>query len=101
MSRAFTLAPSAESVASFEKECESAFTTPKASSESSSSRSSSRSSRTIRQTISIVTSRSEEGTEQEKGGVETREDGTPYPTGFKLGIIVLAICLSIFLMALE
>lgn len=34
--------------------------------------------------------------------VETakREDGTEYPTGIKLGLIVLALCLSVFLMAL-
>jgi len=30
----------------------------------------------------------------------TREDGTEYPTGMKLGLIILALCLSIFLMAL-
>lgn len=30
-----------------------------------------------------------------------RDDGTPYPTGLKLGFIVLALCLSVFLMALE
>ncbi|KAK0750038.1 major facilitator superfamily-domain-containing protein [Schizothecium vesticola] len=31
----------------------------------------------------------------------TREDGTEYPTGMKLGLIILALCLSIFLMALD
>lgn len=30
----------------------------------------------------------------------TREDGTEYPTGVKLGLIVLALCLSVFTMAL-
>lgn len=30
----------------------------------------------------------------------TREDGTEYPTGMKLALIVIALCLSIFLMAL-
>jgi hypothetical protein len=31
---------------------------------------------------------------------QTREDGTEYPTGMKLGLINLALCLSVFLMAL-
>lgn len=31
----------------------------------------------------------------------TREDGTEYPTGMKLGLITLALCLSVFLMALD
>lgn len=30
----------------------------------------------------------------------TREDGTEYPTGLTLGLIVLALCLSVFTMAL-
>jgi hypothetical protein len=33
--------------------------------------------------------------------VQTREDGTEYPTGVKLTLISLALCLSVFLMALE
>ena len=32
--------------------------------------------------------------------VPTRDDGTEYPTGVKLGLISLALCLSVFLMAL-
>lgn len=32
--------------------------------------------------------------------VPTREDGTEYPSTFKLGIITVALCLSVFLMAL-
>ncbi|KAI1125926.1 MFS general substrate transporter [Nemania abortiva] len=32
---------------------------------------------------------------------ETREDGTEYPTGLKLGLISLALCLSVFLIALD
>lgn len=32
---------------------------------------------------------------------QTREDGTEYPTGVKLGLITLALCLSVFLMALD
>jgi hypothetical protein len=31
----------------------------------------------------------------------TREDGTEYPSGMKLGLITLALCLSVFLMALD
>lgn len=33
-------------------------------------------------------------------GTVKREDGIEYPTGIKLGLIVLALCLSVFLMAL-
>ncbi|KAI0378099.1 putative efflux pump [Hypomontagnella monticulosa] len=33
--------------------------------------------------------------------IQTREDGTEYPTGLKLGLITLALCLSVFLMALD
>ncbi|KAK3321924.1 major facilitator superfamily domain-containing protein [Apodospora peruviana] len=32
---------------------------------------------------------------------QTREDGTEYPKGSKLGLIILALCLSVFLMALD
>jgi len=32
--------------------------------------------------------------------IRTREDGTEYPTGMKLVLISLALCLSVFLMAL-
>ncbi|KAI1338664.1 putative efflux pump [Xylariaceae sp. FL0016] len=32
---------------------------------------------------------------------ETREDGIEYPTGVKLGLITLALCLSVFLVALD
>ncbi|OAA53910.1 Major facilitator superfamily domain, general substrate transporter [Niveomyces insectorum RCEF 264] len=31
----------------------------------------------------------------------TREDGTAYPSGTRLGLIMLALCLSVFLMALD
>ncbi|KAK3940919.1 hypothetical protein QBC46DRAFT_449140 [Diplogelasinospora grovesii] len=31
----------------------------------------------------------------------TRDDGTEYPTGLKLGLISLALCLSVFLIALD
>ncbi|OKL59583.1 hypothetical protein UA08_05245 [Talaromyces atroroseus] len=33
--------------------------------------------------------------------VEKREDGTDYPSGLKLTLIVLALCLAVFLMALD
>ncbi|KAI1382026.1 putative efflux pump [Hypoxylon crocopeplum] len=33
--------------------------------------------------------------------IQTREDGTEYPDGLKLGLITLALCLSVFLMALD
>ena len=95
ISQAPTLAPSSISLKSVEKECESAFTTPKASSESSSS------SRTVRHIISALSSKGEEEKQDAKSNVETREDGTLYPTRLKLGIIVLAICMSILLMGLE
>lgn len=35
------------------------------------------------------------------GVVQTQEDGTEYPRGVKLSLIVLALCLGVFLMALE
>ncbi|KAK1830415.1 DHA14-like major facilitator [Podospora conica] len=38
---------------------------------------------------------------QEIDRTRTREDGTEYPTGPKLALIILALCLSIFLMALD
>ena len=31
----------------------------------------------------------------------TREDGSEYPTGMRLGLIMLALCLAVFLMALD
>ncbi|KAI0898172.1 putative efflux pump [Annulohypoxylon nitens] len=33
--------------------------------------------------------------------IQTREDGTEYPTGMKLFLITLALCLGVFLMALD
>lgn len=33
--------------------------------------------------------------------VETRPDGSEYPTGLKLTLITLALCLGVFLMALD
>ncbi|KLU91665.1 major facilitator superfamily transporter [Magnaporthiopsis poae ATCC 64411] len=33
--------------------------------------------------------------------VPTREDGTPYPKGIKLAVITIALCLAVFLMALD
>jgi hypothetical protein len=39
--------------------------------------------------------------EESLGAAQTRDDGTEYPQGVKLAVIVLALCLAIFLMALE
>lgn len=33
--------------------------------------------------------------------VDTRPDGSEYPSGLKLGLITLALCLGVFLMALD
>jgi len=38
---------------------------------------------------------------QSLGPRPTREDGAEYPTGAKLALITLALCLSVFLMALD
>lgn len=46
-----------------------------------------------------VTAKSVSGDDVQQ--VRTREDGTEYPTGMKLGLITLALCLSVFLMALD
>ncbi|KAH9902351.1 putative efflux pump [Xylariomycetidae sp. FL2044] len=46
-----------------------------------------------------ATARSKHGDELRP--VQTREDGTEYPTGAKLALITLALCLSVFLMALD
>ncbi|KAI0137054.1 putative efflux pump [Xylariales sp. AK1849] len=46
-----------------------------------------------------ITARSHHGSVLRE--VQTREDGTEYPTGLKLGLISLALCLSVFLMALD
>ncbi|KAK0625477.1 major facilitator superfamily domain-containing protein [Bombardia bombarda] len=39
--------------------------------------------------------------EQIAQSVQERDDGEEYPTGMKLGLIALALCLSVFLMALD
>ncbi|CAK7274836.1 hypothetical protein SEPCBS119000_006376 [Sporothrix epigloea] len=36
-----------------------------------------------------------------KSTLSTREDGSAYPTGMRLGVIMLALCLAVFLMALD
>ncbi len=45
-----------------------------------------------------ITTTKEAGENVEK--INTRAEGTEYPTGIKLGLISLALCLSVFLMAL-
>ncbi|GAP91503.1 putative DHA14-like major facilitator [Rosellinia necatrix] len=47
----------------------------------------------------IQTARTQNGTALKP--TETREDGSDYPTGVKLGLISLALCLSVFLIALD
>lgn len=53
---------------------------------------------TIPQAISRVASASASNTLQR---VETRPDGSEYPTGLKLTLITVALCLGVFLMALD
>lgn len=53
---------------------------------------------TIPQAISRVASASASNTLQR---VETRPDGSEYPTGLKLILITIALCLGVFLMALD
>lgn len=51
----------------------------------------------------VVISDAQEGEKTEPSPVNTlqkREDGTDYPSGLKLFLINLAMCLSVFLMAL-
>lgn len=47
----------------------------------------------------VQTARSDNGNKLQP--TETREDGTEYPTGVKLTLISAALCLSVFLIALE
>ncbi|KAJ4291393.1 MFS sugar transporter [Collariella sp. IMI 366227] len=49
--------------------------------------------------IDVATSTSKTGPKLET--TTTREDGAEYPTGLTLGLIVLALCLSVFVMALD
>ena len=46
-----------------------------------------------------ATAKSQHGTSIR--AIQTREDGTEYPTGAKLAAITVALCLAVFLMALE
>nr|AEX31648.1 MFS multidrug transporter [Trichoderma lixii] len=50
------------------------------------------------ETSNITTGDAEKVTNEDE---ETKEDGTAYPTGFQLGLIILALCLSVFLIALD
>lgn len=45
-----------------------------------------------------ATATSQHGKDVER--VQTREDGAAYPTGVNLALIVMALCLSVFVMAL-
>ncbi|KAJ2992653.1 hypothetical protein NUW58_g2094 [Xylaria curta] len=47
----------------------------------------------------VQTSQTQTGTQLEQS--RTREDGTEYPTGIKLTLISVALCLSVFLIALD
>jgi hypothetical protein len=42
----------------------------------------------------------EKGPQNELKKIQTSEEGVEYPTGVRLGLITLALCLSVFLMAL-
>lgn len=48
----------------------------------------------------VHTATAEPDNEPSLKATTTREDGTEYPTGPKLTLIVLALCLSVFLVAL-
>ena len=51
----------------------------------------------------VIIGDAQEGEKAEPSPVNTlqkREDGTDYPSGLKLFLIILALCLSVFLMAL-
>lgn len=50
------------------------------------------------ETPGMTTSDSEMASKEEE---HTKEDGTSYPSGLQLGLIILALCLSVFLIALE
>lgn len=100
-----TLAPSAASTIVYEKDARSVL-----SSQGNPESTSGRSSNSILQDgednnekadvlAKIKTSQSQNGAPLD--ATRTREDGTEYPTGVKLGLISLALCLSVFLTALE
>lgn len=100
-----TLAPSAASTIVYEKDARSVL-----SSQGNPESTSGRSSNSILQDgednnekadvlAKIKTSQSQNGAPLD--ATRTREDGTEYPTGVKLGLISLALCLSVFLTALD
>ncbi|KAI0468776.1 MFS general substrate transporter [Xylaria cf. heliscus] len=110
-SREPTLAPSARSIVDYEKDTRSALSSrDQQGSGFGSSRSSiiesgehaADNNNTVEKTESLAkvqTARTENG--HALHPTETREDGTEYPTGVKLTLISAALCLSVFLVALD
>ncbi|KAI1428104.1 putative efflux pump [Xylaria sp. FL1777] len=107
-SREPTLAPSANSMAGYEKEARS---TLESRDETASSSHSSKGSELeggvpaehdaekAESLAKVHTARTENGSPLQQ--VETRQDGSEYPTGPKLLLISVALCLSVFLTALD
>ncbi len=96
----------ADSIATMEKECDIAVSMVEVSSDSSSSLA------TTPRTIYTSSTEDEKMFLNKQTTVviehvdlaedmHSKENGTDYPSGLRLGLIVLAICLSILLMALE
>lgn len=109
-SREPTLAPSANSMAGYyDKDARSALSSRDESGKGSSSSQSSimeehagTSEQVVEKSESLAkvqTARTQNGDALHQ--IQTREDGSEYPTGLKLGLISLALCLSVFLIALE
>ncbi|KAI0399016.1 MFS general substrate transporter [Xylaria palmicola] len=102
-SRAPTLAPSANSLLSYEKDARSSRDQRISSSGSSRSSAVEGSGDYVEKgdndLAKTQTARTENGDRLQP--TETREDGTEYPTGVKLTLISVALCLSVFLIALD
>ncbi|KAI0869821.1 MFS general substrate transporter [Hypoxylon argillaceum] len=109
-SREPTLAPSANSMAGYyDKDARSALSSRDESGKGSSSSQSSimeehagTSEQVVEKSESLAkvqTARTQNGDALHQ--IQTREDGSEYPTGLKLGLISLALCLSVFLIALD
>ena len=102
-----TLAPSTHSRASFEKEARSLVSSRgKPVSSSGNSRSSIVKDETAEEDVELADVLAKVQTARTQNGsalhpTETREDGTEYPSGTKLILISVALCLSVFLTALE
>jgi hypothetical protein len=54
-----------------------------------------------RSKVNEVQSTTAEAQNESNGSVTSEEDGVEYPTGLKLNLISLALCLSVFLIALD